>query len=127
MFFQGETFEYILTGTPRYNARSHPMPFMQAGGVAPAAKAAPKEVPDLEEAIEESDDAEVLIDPAKEEDDDAEVDLSKDKYIRKPKKKAAPKKPAAKKAKKEVGSDEEPKPKSKALAKRAPAKNKTKK
>lgn len=121
--------DYILTWAPRYNARSHPMPFMQAGGAAPAAKAAPKEVPDLEEAIEESDDAEVLIDPAKEEDDDAEVDLSKDKYIKKPKKKAAPKKPAAKKAKKEVGSDEddEPNPKKRAPAKRAPAKNKAKK
>ena len=119
----------MLTYTPRYNARSHPMPFMQAGGAAPTAKAAPKEVPDLEEAIEESDDAEVLIDPGKEEDDDAEVDLSKDKYIKKPKKKAAPKKPAAKKAKKEVGSDEddEPKPKKRAPAKRGPAKSKVKK
>lgn len=84
------------TFTRLYNQRSHPMPFMQATGAAPTAKA-PKVVPDLEEAIEESDDEAVLIDPAKEEDDD-EVDLSKDKYIKKPKKKAAPKKEAAPKA-----------------------------
>ena len=65
--------EYVLTCVLRYNARSHPMPFMQAGGAASAAKVAPKEVPDLEEAIEESDDAEVLIDPAKEDDNDVEI------------------------------------------------------
>lgn len=115
----------ILTDACRYNARSHPMPFMQAGGAAPAAKAAPKEVPDLEEAIEESDDAEVLIDPAQDEDED--VDISKDKYIKKPKKKAAPRKTAAKKKAAGSDDDDEPMPAPKKCAPAKPRASRTKK
>lgn len=84
----------------RYNSRSHPVPFMKASNVVVPAKVS-KEVPDLEEALEESDDAEVISE-AKEDDDD-EGDLTKDKYIKQPKakkaaagKKAASKKKAAK-------------------------------
>lgn len=58
-----------------------------------APKRTAKEKPDLEEAIEESDEGEVIDDPKDEEDED--VDLSKDKYVKQPKKKAAPKKAAA--------------------------------
>ena len=81
--------------TRTYNKMSHPLPFMKAGGgLGPTKKA--KEVPDLEEAIEESDDAdEILADPA--EDDEDELDLKKDKYVTAAKKKAAPKKATGKK------------------------------
>ena len=53
-----------------------------------APKNSVKEKPDLEEAIEESDEGEPLADESKEEEDN---DLSKDKYIKAPKKKAASK------------------------------------
>jgi replication factor C subunit 1 len=80
------------------------MPFMKASNVVAPAKAA-KEMPDLEEAIEESDGGEALIDTPEDNDDD-DMDLSKDKYIKKPKaKKAAAKKPAGKKSKKADDSD----------------------
>ena len=77
--------------TRKYNASSHPLPFMKAGGAPPPAKKS-KDRPDLEEALEESDDDEVLVDVAAEEDDD-ELDLKKDKYVKAPKKKAATRKP----------------------------------
>lgn len=70
---------------------SHPVPFMKASNVFVPTKAKNKEMPDLEEAIEEEDDAEFVETP--EEDD--ELDLKGDKYIKQPKakaKKAAPKK-----------------------------------
>ena len=67
---------------------SHPVPFMKASSVA-APKAQPKQAPDLEEAIEEEDDG-AVAEPADE--DDEEIDLKKDKYIKQPKKKPAPKK-----------------------------------
>lgn len=77
--------------TRKYNATSHPLPFLKAGTGAPQTKAA-KVKPDLEEAIDESDE-EVLIDPAAEETQDEELDLKKDKYVQAPKKrKAVPKK-----------------------------------
>lgn len=77
---------------------------MKATNVVVAAKTA-KEMPDLEEAIEESDVGEVLVETP---DDEEDMDLSKDKYIKKPKaKKAAPKKPAAKKGKAAKNNDEE--------------------
>lgn len=81
------------------------MPFMKASNVVAPAKAT-KEMPDLEEAIEESDSGEALVEtPDDNEDDD--MDLSKDKYIKKPKaKKAAGKKPAAKKSKKTDDADD---------------------
>ncbi|KFY01127.1 hypothetical protein O988_02896 [Pseudogymnoascus sp. VKM F-3808] len=92
------------TFTRLYNSRTHPMPFMKASNVVAPAKAV-KEMPDLEEAIEESDGGEALIDTPEDNDDD-DMDLSKDKYIKKPKaKRAAAKKPAGKKSKKADDSD----------------------
>jgi replication factor C subunit 1 len=63
---------------------------------------APKVAPDLEEAIEEEDDAEVLLDEPGDAVDDEDVDISKDKYIKQPKapKESAPKKASTKKRKK---------------------------
>jgi replication factor C subunit 1 len=71
-------------------------------------KAAKKEKPDLEEAMDESDDGEVVEEFKV--DDDA-TDLAKDKYVKQPKKKAAPKKAAAKtqkgKGKKKAADDDD--------------------
>jgi replication factor C subunit 1 len=80
------------------------MPFMKATNVVAPKKQA-KEKPDLEEAIDESDDGEVIEEVK---DEDEEVDLSKDKYVKQPKKKAAAKKGAAapKKGKKKAKDDE---------------------
>ena len=72
--------------TRLYNQRSHPVPFMKASTVI-APKATPKVQPDLEDAIEESDE-ELAVDEEVEGDDD-EIDLKKDKYIQAPKKKKA--------------------------------------
>lgn len=78
------------------------MPFMKASTVVAPAKAT-KEMPDLEEAIEESDD-EALVETPYIEDED--MDISKDKYIKKPKaKKATGKKLAGKKTKKADDAD----------------------
>ncbi|KLP15326.1 related to replication factor C protein [Fusarium fujikuroi] len=85
--------------TRTYNAMSHPVPFMKASSVV-APKAQPKEVPDLEEAVED-DDAEAVEAPEVDEEDD-EIDFKKDKYIKKPKAKKV-----AKKAAKAAGDDEE--------------------
>jgi len=95
--------------TRKYNAVSHPLPFMKAGGAGPAMKKAPKERPDLEEAIDESDEDEVLADPAAEEGSgEEELDLKKDKYVRAPKKKrAAPAKKGGKKGKGKEKDDDE--------------------
>lgn len=92
------------TFTRLYNQRSHPLPFMKASQVV-APKAAPKEKPDIEDAIDESDEGEV-VEEAK--DDDEELDLKKDKYVSQPKKKAAPKK-KGKKAADDDDADEKPK------------------
>ncbi|KAL5118236.1 DNA replication factor C complex subunit Rfc1 [Pleosporales sp. CAS-2024a] len=113
------------TFTRLYNQQSHPLPFMKASSVVAPKKQA-KEKPDLEEAIDESDEGEV-IEEIKDEDEDEEVDLSKDKYVKQPKKKAAAKKGAAapkkakKKAKDESDEEEEIKPKGKAKGKGAAA------
>ncbi|CAI6339161.1 unnamed protein product [Periconia digitata] len=111
-----------------YNQQAHPLPFMKASSVVAPKKAA-KEKPDLEEAIEESDEEEVINEVKDEEED---VDLSKDKYVKQPKKKAAPKKGAAAAGSKAKGkggrkkaanddddeeSEEEVKPKAKGKAK----------
>ncbi|KAJ4184501.1 DNA replication factor C complex subunit Rfc1 [Fusarium falciforme] len=77
--------------TRTYNAMSHPVPFMKASNVV-APKAQPKEVPDLEEAVED-DDADIAETPEVDEDDD-EIDFKKDKYIKQPKAKKATKKAA---------------------------------
>jgi replication factor C subunit 1 len=90
--------------TREYNKMSHPMPFMKASSVV-AAKASKKEVPDIEDAIVESEDEA----PLDEKEDDDE-DITKDKYVKQPKKKAAPKKAAPKakgKAKAKADSDED--------------------
>ena len=68
---------------------------MKASNVVAPKKGA-KEKPDLEEALDESDE-EKVINEIKEDDED--VDLSKDKYVKQPKKRAAPKKGAAAKPK----------------------------
>lgn len=111
------------TFTRLYNQKAHPIPFMKASNVGAAPKKAAKDVPDLEEAIEEEDEGDVLeAADAVEEDED---DIKGDKYIKQPKAKA--KKPA-KKAKAADGDEDadEEKPKAKGRAK-APAKGKAKK
>ncbi|KAH5044551.1 replication factor C subunit 1 [Parastagonospora nodorum] len=119
------------TFTRLYNQQSHPLPFMKASSVVAPKKQA-KEKPDLEEAIEESDDGEVIEEVK---DEDEEADLSKDKYVKQPKKKAAAKKSAAapKKGKRkakddesEEEADEDVKPKGKGKGKAAVAKGKKK-
>ncbi|KAH4225700.1 replication factor C subunit 1 [Parastagonospora nodorum] len=119
------------TFTRFYNQQSHPLPFMKASSVVAPKKQA-KEKPDLEEAIEESDDGEVIEEVK---DEDEEADLSKDKYVKQPKKKAAAKKGAAapKKGKRkakddesEEEADEDVKPKGKGKGKAAVAKGKKK-
>ena len=103
---------------------------MKASSVVAPKKQA-KEKPDLEEAIEESDEGEV-VEEIKEEDD--EVDLSKDKYVKQPKKKASVKKGGAaqkrgnkttKVDESEDGDEAAPKAKGKGKSK-APAKGKKK-
>jgi replication factor C subunit 1 len=78
------------TFTRLYNQRSHPLPFMKASSVVAPKKMA-KEKPDIEDAIDESDEAEVLEDDAQDNDENEELDLKKDKYVRVPKKTAAQK------------------------------------
>jgi len=76
---------------------------MKASNVVAPAKVA-KAAPDLEEAFEEEDEAEVIAEPKEDEED--ELDLKKDKYIKQPK----AKKPAAKKkapSKKKPAKDED--------------------
>jgi replication factor C subunit 1 len=104
------------TFTRLYNSRSHPMPFMKASNVI-APKQGKKEMPDIEDAIEASDEEEVVEDVKNE--DDEVLDLKKDKYVSLPKKKKAPAK--GKKTKK-ADDDEEEKPK-KARKSRAKAKD----
>src|SRR5438105_2779665 len=62
---------------------------MKASNVAPASKKLGKEMPDLEEAIEEEDENDVA--EVAEVDDEEDLDLGKDKYIKQPKAKAAKK------------------------------------
>lgn len=96
------------TFTRLYNSQSHPVPFMKASSVV-APKAAKKVLPDLEEAVDDSGGEEALPEAeTKEEDED--MDLKKDKYIKAPKKKAAPKATGAKakkKGKKGANQDDE--------------------
>lgn len=101
---------------------SHPVPFMKATNVV-APKKPTKEMPDLEEAIEEEDDGDVLEVPEAEDDD--EIDFKKDKYIKQPKAKKATKKKAAA-ATNDDEDDEQPK-KGRAKAKATGAKGKGKK
>lgn len=77
------------TFTRLYNQRSHPVPFMKATSVV-ASKKLPKVKPDIEDAIDESDEEEEILD-AEIEDESEELDLKKDKYVKLPKKPAAQK------------------------------------
>ncbi|KAL7266953.1 DNA replication factor C complex subunit Rfc1 [Rhizina undulata] len=74
--------------TKQYNQASHPLPFMKASNTFASKASGKREVPDNEEAIIESEDEAPDDTEAKVEDDE---DLSKDKYVKQPKKKAAPK------------------------------------
>ncbi|KAJ6789393.1 hypothetical protein PWT90_00946 [Aphanocladium album] len=98
--------------TRTYNAMSHPVPFMKANTNVVAPKKLAKDMPDLEEAIEEEDDAEVVEAPVEEDD---EIDFKKDKYIKQPKAKKATKKSKAKAE--DDAEEEKPKAKSKAKVK----------
>lgn len=96
-----------------YNQRSHPLPFMKASNVV-APKKMPKEKPDIEDAIDESDEEEVVEEEDKDEDESEELDLKKDKYVKQPKKKGASTAGKGKKDKQEAAdnnSEEEKKPK----------------
>ncbi|KAI0436677.1 replication factor RFC1 C terminal domain-containing protein [Xylaria telfairii] len=74
------------TFTRLYNTMSHPIPFMKPTAVVGSKKVA-KDKPDLEEAMDDEDDAEAP--EAAEVVDDEDDDITKDKYIKKPKAKAA--------------------------------------
>ncbi len=92
--------------TRMYNGMAHPIPFMKASNVT-ATKRVARDAPDLEEAIEDDDDADAVAEPVEADEDD--LDLQKDKYIKQPKgkaKKAAPKK-AAKAAKAAAAADDD--------------------
>ncbi|KAL0941071.1 Replication factor C subunit 1 [Colletotrichum truncatum] len=111
--------------TRTYNAMSHPIPFMKASNVLAPKKAA-KEAPDLEEAIEEEDDAEA-VEPADAVEDD-ELDLKGDKYIKQPKPKAKRATKKVKAAGDENDDDADAKPKKgQAKGKASTAKGKGKK
>ena len=103
---------------------NHPIPFMKASNVIAPKKTA-RDAPDLEEAIEEEDDADVL-EPA-EVDEDDDIDLKKDKYIKQPKAKAAPKKTKKKAADDDDDDIEPPAKKTGGKGKAAAAKGKAKK
>ncbi|KAI0407122.1 DNA replication factor C, large subunit [Xylaria palmicola] len=102
------------TFTRLYNTMSHPVPFIKASAVVGSKKVA-KEKPDLEEAMDDEDDAEApeAVEVGAEDEDE---DITKDKYIKKPKAKA-PKKAPKKKPKPETDDDDDndvnEKPKSK--------------
>ncbi|KAK9424627.1 putative Replication factor C subunit 1 [Seiridium unicorne] len=104
------------TFTRLYNQKAHPIPFMKASNVGAAPKKAAKDVPDLEEAIEEEDEGDAVEAAEVVEDED---DIKGDKYIKQPKAKA---KKATKKAKAADADDDddEEKPKAKGRAKAAP-------
>ncbi|KAK5175679.1 DNA replication factor C complex subunit Rfc1 [Saxophila tyrrhenica] len=103
------------TFTRLYNQQSHPLAYLKASQVVAPKRAPAKEKPDLEEALEESDEEAEAADEAKEGEEEEE-DLSKDKYIKAPKKKAAAKKGGKKKAEDEEGEEEKPKGKGKGKA-----------
>jgi replication factor C subunit 1 len=108
------------TFTRTYNQMSHPMPFMKASSVLAPKKQA-KERPDLEEALEESDDGEAADEAPDPADEEENADLSKDKYIKAPKKKKAAPKAKGKKAVDDDGNEDEA-PKAKKAKGKAKAK-----
>ena len=91
-----------------YNQRSHPVPFMKASNVT-VPKKMPKEKPDIEDAIEESDEEEVVDEEDPKGEEDEELDLKKDKYVSLPKKSKAKKAGGekGKKAKKAAADDDD--------------------
>lgn len=94
-----------------YNQKSHPLPFMKASNIL-APRKSTKDKPDLEEAIDNTDDDDdPTVNAADVDDDeDAPLDLKKDKYVKAPKKKTVAKKAALKpngKAKMNEGSEED--------------------
>jgi replication factor C subunit 1 len=103
------------TFTRLYNQRTHPLPFIKASSVV-APRKLPKVKPDLEDAVDDSDEGEEIL--GEEEvkgDEESDLDLKKDKYVKAPKKKKAgaaaaakPKaKPKAKKGKKANDDDDD--------------------
>ncbi len=73
------------TFTRMYNQQSHPLPFMKASQVV-APKKIKRDVPDLEEAIDDSDDGNaVASDEEIKAEDEEELDLRRDKYVKAPK------------------------------------------
>lgn len=119
-----------------YNQKSHPLPFMKASNILPPRKST-KDKPDLEEALDNSDDDDddPTVDAADVDDDeDAPLDLKKDKYVKAPKKKTFAKKAALKpkgKAKmnessdEDINDDDEDEEEVKPKKRRAPAKGKS--
>ncbi|KAI1433185.1 DNA replication factor C, large subunit [Xylaria sp. CBS 124048] len=115
------------TFTRLYNTMSHPVPFMKASAVVGSKKVA-KEKPDLEEALEDEDDGEAPEAAGVVDDEEENEDITKDKYIKKPKAKGAKKgsKKAPKKEADEEDEEEDEKPKSRGR-KAGGAKSKSKK
>lgn len=76
------------TFTRLYNQRSHSVPFMKASSVVAPKKVA-KAKPDLEDAIDESDEGEEILgdEEVKGDEEGSDLDLKKDKYVKAPKKK----------------------------------------
>lgn len=118
-----------------YNQKSHPLPFMKASNIL-APKKSTKDKPDLEEALDNSDDDDdPTVDAADvDDDDDAPLDLKKDKYVKAPKKKAAVKKAASKSkgkvksnedSEEDINDDEEDEEDVKPKKRKAPAKGKS--
>ncbi|RVD82322.1 uncharacterized protein DFL_006750 [Arthrobotrys flagrans] len=94
--------------TKAYNAASHPMPFMKASNViAPKGKAAKKEQPDFEEAIEEDEDELEMVEDAEDAVEEEDADLSKDKYVKQAKAKGKGKAPAKGKGKAKKAADDD--------------------
>ena len=74
------------TFTRLYNQQSHPLPFMKANSIV-APKKSRGDKPDLEEAIDGSDNEDPVSDVGSENaSDDEMLDLKKDKYVKQPKK-----------------------------------------
>lgn len=99
------------TFTRLYNQQSHPLPFMKATSVV-APKHVAKVKPDLEDAIDESDEGEEILGEEETKDDESDMDLKKDKYVKLPKKAPSRKakaaaKPQTKKTKKNVADDDD--------------------
>lgn len=79
------------TFTRLYNQQSHPLPFMKANSIA-APKKSRGDKPDLEEAIDGSDNEGPILDMGSEdESNDENLNLKKDKYVKQPKKQSASK------------------------------------